>query len=76
MGYSGLTGASGKMLANLVHYGLVAKAAKGSVRVTNLAVDILHPKTPEDRRRALHQAGFSPAFYREIRSQFVDPARR
>lgn len=72
MGYSGMTGASGKMLANLLHYGLVGKAGKGAVRVTPLAVDIMHPKAPDDRRRALYQAGNSPAFFQGIRREFSD----
>lgn len=72
MGYSGMTGASGKTLANLVHFGLIAKAGKGGVRVTERAVDILHPKTPEDRRRALAQAGMTPAFYQGVRREFAD----
>lgn len=72
MGYSGATGASIKMLANLIHYGLVAKAGKGSVRVTETAVDILHPNSPGDRRKALHQAGMSPSFFQSIRTNFPD----
>jgi len=72
MGYSGMTGASGKMLANLIHYGLIAKAGKGMVRVTGIAIDILHPKTTEDRRRALHQAGMTPGFFQRIRAEFTD----
>lgn len=72
MGYSGLTGASGKMLANLLHYGLAAKAGKGQVRVTQLAIDILHSTSPDGRKRALHQAGLSPEFFQKIRSNWKD----
>lgn len=70
MGYSGITGASGKMLANLVHYGLVEKAGKGGVRVTSLAVDILHPENESTRRAALHSAAFQPDLFSELRSKF------
>lgn len=72
MGYSGMTGASGKMLANLVHFGLVRKAGKGSVRVSPIAIDILHPKTDDDRRRALNQAFRTPVLYQEIAKEFAD----
>lgn len=72
MGYSGMTGASGKMLANLLHFGLVEKAGKGQVRVADLAVRVLHGKSPEEKRRALHQAGLSPEFYQKIRSEWTD----
>ena len=72
MGYSGMTGASGKMLANLLHFGLVAKTGKGQVRVTQLAIDILHSTNPSGRRRALHQAGMSPGFFQKIRANWTD----
>ena len=72
MGYSGMTGASGKMLANLLHFGLVEKASKGTVRVTPLAVDILHPPHGADTTAALHRAGFSPAVFQRFRRDFPD----
>jgi hypothetical protein len=74
MGYSGITGASGKMLANLVHYGLVEKAGKGGVRVTSLAVDILHPENESTKKAALYSAAFQPALFSELRMKFPDGA--
>jgi len=70
MGYSGVTGASGKMLSNLLHYGLLEKAGKGSVRVSELAVDILHPDNVERKRAALHAAAFTPELFDQIREKF------
>jgi len=74
MGYSGMTGASGKMLSNLVHYGLVEKAGKGGVRVTHLAVDILHPENDTTKKAALYAAAFRPSLFSELRSKFPDGA--
>jgi len=74
MGYSGITGASGKMLANLLHFGLVEKAGKGGVKVASLAVDILHPDPPESRKDAIAIAAFNPTLFAELRAKFTDGA--
>lgn len=70
IGYSGPSGAADKALASLAHYGLVEKAGKGELRVTQLAMDILHPDKPEGRKAALLQAGLSPAIFAELRERF------
>jgi hypothetical protein len=72
IGYSGISGASEKALSTLTHFGLIEKAGKGQVRVTQTLVDILHPDEEEDKREALKTAGLSPAIFREIRSRFED----
>lgn len=72
LGYSGLSGASDKALGSLGHYGLLEKAGKGQVRVTQTAVDILHPESSEGRRAALNRAAFSPSVFAEIRAHFSD----
>lgn len=74
MGYSGLTGRSGKLLATLAQYGLVEKAGKGDVRVTQRAVDILHPdpSDPHSRGRALLEAAKSSELFETLMSRFPD----
>jgi hypothetical protein len=72
MGYSGITGASGKMLANLLHYGLIEKAGKGGVKVSSLAVDILHPENEATKKAALYRSAFEPSLFSELRSKFKD----
>lgn len=72
MGYSGVTGASGKMLANLLHFGLLEKAGKGGVRVSQLAVEVLHPDNESKRREALVGAAFTPELFDQIRTKFPD----
>ncbi|GAB5448702.1 hypothetical protein [Gymnodinialimonas sp.] len=72
IGYSGLSGAAGKSLATLAHYGLVEKAGKGQLRVTQVLVDILHPDSEDDRREALRTAGLQPVVFQQIRDRFPD----
>lgn len=72
MGYAGMTGSSSKALADLSHYGLIEKAGKGAVRVSQRAVDVLYPASPEGRSSAYREAAFSPALFGELRAQFPD----
>ncbi|TPI48842.1 hypothetical protein FJW05_05675 [Mesorhizobium sp. B2-9-1] len=72
MGYSGLSGASDKALGSLAHYGLLEKAGKGQTRVTQLAVDILHPDSDSSRKKALLEAAYKPDIFSEIRDRFPD----
>jgi len=72
IGYSGLTGQSSKMLADLAHFDLVEKAGKGGLRVTDLAVRILHPRNPIERIEALSEAAYAPSLYSDIRKQWPD----
>lgn len=74
MGYTGKNGASDKALAALAHFGLVEKVGKGSLRVSQLAMDIIHPdpSDPRSKQRAILEAGMKPQVYKELRSQFPD----
>jgi hypothetical protein len=72
MGYNGLSGASDKTLSSLAHYELLEKAGKGQTRVTQLAVDILHPESKKAYRQAILQAAFSPSIFQDIQAKFSD----
>ncbi len=72
MGYSGLTGRSLKILGALAQYDLVKASGKGSLRVTPVAVDILHGITAEDRKAALRHAGTAPRLFKSIVDRFTD----
>jgi hypothetical protein len=72
MGYSGLTGASAKALSNLSHYGLIDNTGKGMIRVSELAVSILHPKDDAEKRAALYKAAFTPELFFDIRLAYPD----
>jgi hypothetical protein len=72
MGYSGMTGRSAKLLADLGHFGLVEKAGKGGIRVTQNAVEILHQHSPERRREALKAAASAPELFGQLRQRWPD----
>jgi hypothetical protein len=74
MGFAGLTGSSTKALADLSHYGLLDKAGKGAIRVSQRAVDILYPDPahPASKAVALRAAAFSPSLFASLRTQFHD----
>ena len=74
IGYTGKNGASDKALAALAHFGLVEKVGKGSLRVSQQAMDILHPdpSDPQGKQRTLLEAGMKPHIYKELRAQFPD----
>ena len=74
IGYTGKNGASDKALAALAHFGLVEKVGKGSLRVSQLAMDIIHPdpSDPQGKQRSLLEAGMKPEIYKELRAQFPD----
>lgn len=72
IGYSGSSGAADKAIATLAHYGLTEKVGKGEIRVSQLALDIIHPDKPEDRKRALLQAAFNPQIFKDLRERFPE----
>jgi hypothetical protein len=72
MGYSGSSGASDKTIANLTHYGLLQKADKGEIRVTQLAVDILRPENEREKAKSVQKAAFNPQLFTILRSKFPD----
>lgn len=72
MGYSGLTGRSMKVLADLIQFNLLEKEGKGNVKVTQLAVDILHGIDPADRHQAKMEAALAPQLFKDIHERFPD----
>lgn len=72
MGFSGISGTSDRALAALLHYGLAEKAVKGEIRVSPLALKILHPDSEAERREALNIAGFLPELFQNLRARYPD----
>ena len=72
LGFGGLSGASDRALSALLHYGLMEKVKKGELRVTDLALAIIHPHNDDERRRALFEAGFSPDLFQELRERYPE----
>lgn len=72
IGFSGLSGTSDRALSALLHFGLTEKVKKGELRVTDLALRIIHPTDLGERRTALHEAGFSPELFKELRERYPE----
>ncbi len=72
IGYSSLSGPANKALAALAQYGLVERAGKGEMRVTDRARAILHPDNAGEKRRELEAAALEPALFRELKERWPD----
>lgn len=72
IGYTALSGPANKALAALASYGLIERAGKGMIRVSPLAVSILHPQSESEKLAALKEAAMMPPLFRQIREQFPD----
>jgi hypothetical protein len=65
IGYSGLSGPSRTMLASMKKYGLVESDDK-AVRVSDLALRILHPANDYEELSALQEAALNPDLFRQL----------
>lgn len=72
MGYSSLSGAADKSISTLMQYGLLERVSKGEVKVSQLAIDILHPENDAQKKKALLKAAFLPPLFSAIRERFHD----
>lgn len=72
IGYSGGSGPANKALADLASYGLVERAGKGELRVSQRAKAILYPDSEDERRLNIREAAFDPQLFRELQERFKD----
>ena len=72
LGYKSLNGAADKALATMMQYGLLEKVAKGEVRVSQWAIDIMLPDTPSQRVAALRNAAANPSLFRALNERFPE----
>ena len=70
LGYSSLSGPASKALAALAAYGLVERAGKGEMRVTELAREILYPDTDKSKLEAVLTAARGPQLFVDIAERF------
>ena len=71
LGYSGLTGPSGKLLSSLAKYGLISKAGSGEVKISDLAMDIMFGE-PDTKSDAIRRAANSPSLFAEINEKWSE----
>ncbi len=72
MGYSGISGASDQAISALVQYDLVEKVAKGELKVSQTAIDILHPESETQRKAAVLRAAYSPELFKGLKERFPE----
>lgn len=72
LGYSSLSGPANKALAALAHYGLVERAGKGHMKVTERARAILHSDSKEEKQKNLRWAALEPTLFRDLQERFPD----
>lgn len=70
MGYGGLNGASLSSLSALLKYGLLEQLKDGGCKVTDRALAILHPQTPQEKAEAIAAAARDPALFAEMLNDF------
>src|ERR1700733_12477276 len=56
MGYSGLSGASATAVSALHKYGLLERVGNEEVRVSERAMRIMHPHSPDEKAKAVREA--------------------
>jgi hypothetical protein len=65
MGYGALSGTARVVLGALRQFGLLEKTSQG-MKLSDLAVRILHPASDEDRQEAIREAASLPLLFREM----------
>ncbi|MEM7216686.1 MAG: hypothetical protein AAF423_14200 [Pseudomonadota bacterium] len=71
-GYSGLTGGSNTLLADLAAYGLIERVGKGEIRVSQRVAQIIHPHDDAEYSGALASAAQNPKLFSTLRERFPD----
>jgi hypothetical protein len=69
MGYQSLNGASATMISALNKYGLLERVGD-EMKVSERALRILHPHSPEERIQAIREAASDPALFVELAQRF------
>ena len=70
LGYSGINGASLKVISALGKYGLLEEMPDKTFRVSQLALAIMHPATEQEKADALREAASGPALFQKLDSLF------
>lgn len=70
LGYSGMNGASLKVVSALLKYGLLEEAKDKHLKVSDLAMAIMHPASDQEKTDALRQAAEGPALFQKLNTQF------
>src|SRR5262249_6738441 len=69
MGYNSLNGASATAISALHKYGLLDRVGD-EVKISDRALRILHPESPEERGEAILEAAREPSLFGELAERF------
>jgi hypothetical protein len=69
MGYSSLNGASASAISALHKYGLLERQGE-EIRVSDRALRILHPQSPDEKAEAIGEAASEPQLFVELAAKF------
>jgi hypothetical protein len=72
MGYTSVSGASDKALGTMAQYGLLERTGKGELKISQLAVDIMHPDNPGQYKSAVARAAFGAPLFKALKERFPD----
>lgn len=70
MGYNTLNGASATAISALHKYGLLERISGDEIKVSERALRILHPHSPEERATAIREAAVEPPLFVELAERF------
>lgn len=66
LGYTSVNGASEKKVSAITAYGLLDRNSDRELKVSDLAMRIMHPEDHHEKAQALEEAALSPNLFREI----------
>src|SRR5208283_4724151 len=69
MGYAGISGASSTAISALHKFGLLEKVGE-ELKVSDRAMRIIAPHSPEERGSAIQEAAFDPPLFSELLERF------
>lgn len=72
LGYGAVSGPARTTLAALKKYGLLVEDKSGMVKLSELAIRILHSADPEEKTRAVRDAALYPPLFRELRQTHLE----
>lgn len=72
MGFKSLSGPARVAIGTLRQYGLIEKAEKGHIRISDLAVKILHGADDEEHAQALQEAALTPDLFMELAKSHIE----
>jgi hypothetical protein len=70
LGFGGLNGGSSRIISALTKYGLLEEVSGDKVKVSPLAISILHPTSPAEKASAIKEAASKPPLFSEIASEW------